>query len=148
MDHHKSFEEILRETNDNLPQAPEEPAPEPEAFPMMDAVDKDILMHREVHFGGQFSIMLEYYAVEGKGVNPEFDLKRIEELAKIEAEMKENLAPFLLSGNDAELIARAKQAYKEGRPIRDVAKEMTDLSDDELDRLLDPAGLTEGGIRH
>jgi len=44
--------------------------------------------------------------------------------------------------------AIAKQAYKEGRPIRDVAKEMTDLSDDELDRLLDPAGLTEGGIRH
>ncbi len=44
--------------------------------------------------------------------------------------------------------AVAKQAYKEGRPIRDVAREMTDLSDEELERLLDPAGLTEGGIKH
>ncbi|MEE4161097.1 MAG: class II fumarate hydratase [Woeseiaceae bacterium] len=44
--------------------------------------------------------------------------------------------------------AIAKAAYKDGRPIKDVAKEMTDLSDEELDRLLDPAGLTEGGIKH
>jgi fumarate hydratase class II len=43
--------------------------------------------------------------------------------------------------------ATAKKAYAEGRPIREVAKEMTDLSDEELARLLDPAGLTEGGIR-
>ncbi|MEM8816890.1 MAG: class II fumarate hydratase [Pseudomonadota bacterium] len=44
--------------------------------------------------------------------------------------------------------AVAKQAYKEGRPVKDVAREMTDLSDAELDRLLDPAALTEGGIKH
>ena len=44
--------------------------------------------------------------------------------------------------------AIAKQAYREGRPIKDVAREMTDLSDEELDRLLDPAALTEGGIQH
>ncbi len=44
--------------------------------------------------------------------------------------------------------AVAKQAYKEGRPVKDVAREMTDLSEEELDRLLDPAGLTEGGIKH
>ena len=44
--------------------------------------------------------------------------------------------------------AIAKQAYKEGRPVKDVAREMTDLSDEELDRLLDPAALTEGGIQH
>ena len=43
--------------------------------------------------------------------------------------------------------ATAKKAYAEGRPIREVALEMTDLSEDELARLLDPAGLTEGGIR-
>mgnify|MGYP001029470087 CR=1 FL=1 len=43
--------------------------------------------------------------------------------------------------------AIAKQAYKEGRPIRDVAKEQTDLSDAELDRLLDAAELTHGGIK-
>jgi fumarate hydratase class II len=44
--------------------------------------------------------------------------------------------------------AVAKKAYKEGRPVKEVAKEMTDLTDEELDRLLDPAGLAEGGIKH
>ncbi len=44
--------------------------------------------------------------------------------------------------------AIAKKAYAEGRPIKEVAREMTDLSDAELDRLLDPAALTEGGIKH
>ncbi|MFU8820399.1 MAG: class II fumarate hydratase [Gammaproteobacteria bacterium] len=43
--------------------------------------------------------------------------------------------------------ATAKKAYAEGRPIREVALEMTDLSEEELARLLDPASLTEGGIR-
>jgi fumarate hydratase class II len=43
--------------------------------------------------------------------------------------------------------AIAKQAYKDGRPIREVAKELTDLSDAELDRLLDPAELAKGGIK-
>jgi len=40
----------------------------------------------------------------------------------------------------------AKLAYKEGRPIVDVAAEHTDLSRDELERLLNPAKLTHGGI--
>lgn len=44
--------------------------------------------------------------------------------------------------------AVAKKAYKEGRPVKEVAKEMTDLTDEELDRLLDPATLTKGGIQH
>lgn len=41
----------------------------------------------------------------------------------------------------------AKQAYKEGRPILEVALEMTNLSSEELNRLLDPKALTEGGIK-
>jgi fumarate hydratase class II len=44
--------------------------------------------------------------------------------------------------------AVAKKAYAEGRPVKDVARDMTDLTDEELDRLLDPAALTEGGIKH
>ncbi|HET9843642.1 MAG TPA: class II fumarate hydratase, partial [Gammaproteobacteria bacterium] len=40
----------------------------------------------------------------------------------------------------------AKIAYKENRPILDVAKELTDLSEGELQRLLDPNILTQGGI--
>jgi fumarate hydratase class II len=41
----------------------------------------------------------------------------------------------------------AKRAYAEGRPLIEVARELTDLPEDELRRLLDPAALTEGGIR-
>ncbi len=43
--------------------------------------------------------------------------------------------------------ATAKQAYKEGRPIKEVARENTDLSEADLDRLLDPVKLTKGGIQ-
>ena len=41
----------------------------------------------------------------------------------------------------------AKQAYKEGRPVLDVAVEATGMPPEQLKRLLDPASLTEGGIR-
>ncbi|MGJ0430268.1 aspartate ammonia-lyase [Methylobacter sp.] len=40
----------------------------------------------------------------------------------------------------------AKAAYKQGRPIIDVAAEMTELSRAELEKLLEPAHLTQGGI--
>jgi fumarate hydratase class II len=40
----------------------------------------------------------------------------------------------------------AKRAYAEGRSLKEVALEMTDLSAEELDRLLDPRPMTEGGI--
>jgi fumarate hydratase class II len=41
--------------------------------------------------------------------------------------------------------AIAKRAYAEGRPILDVALQMTDLSREQLQRLMDPKTLTEGG---
>ncbi len=37
----------------------------------------------------------------------------------------------------------AKEAYRSGRPVIEVAAEMTDLSDDELAALLDPHQLAE-----
>jgi fumarate hydratase class II len=43
--------------------------------------------------------------------------------------------------------ATAKQAYKEGRPILDVAREATGLPEEELKRYLDPMALTKGGIQ-
>ncbi len=43
--------------------------------------------------------------------------------------------------------ATAKQAYREGRPIKEVAQETTGLSGEELDRLLDPLELTKGGVK-
>ncbi|MFQ5935545.1 MAG: class II fumarate hydratase [Acidiferrobacterales bacterium] len=40
----------------------------------------------------------------------------------------------------------AKTAYAQRRPILEVAQEMTDLDEEQLKRLLDPAALTRGGI--
>ena len=42
--------------------------------------------------------------------------------------------------------ATAKQAYRQKRPIMDVALETTGLSKDELKKLLDPLALTKGGV--
>lgn len=42
--------------------------------------------------------------------------------------------------------AIAKKAYAEGRSVIDVAAEMTDISEDELIKLLNPEKLTQGGI--
>ena len=43
--------------------------------------------------------------------------------------------------------AIAKKAYAEGRPIREVAAQMTDLPREQLEQLLDPAELSTGGIK-
>jgi fumarate hydratase, class II len=53
------------------------------------------------------------------------------------------LAPEI--GYDA-AAAIAKEAYGSGRTIREVAREKTSLSDADLDRLLDPSGMTEPGL--
>ena len=53
------------------------------------------------------------------------------------------LAPVI--GYDA-AAAIAKEAAVSGRTIREVARERTDLSDEELDRILDPAAMTEPGL--
>jgi fumarate hydratase class II len=50
------------------------------------------------------------------------------------------LAPEIGYDRAAEL---SKKAYKEGRTIREVAREETDLSEEELDRLLDARKMTE-----
>ena len=41
----------------------------------------------------------------------------------------------------------AKRAYAEGRTVIDVASEMTDLSVEELERILSPDALTKGGVQ-
>jgi fumarate hydratase, class II len=69
--------------------------------------------------------------------------------ARLEDELARN--PILVTALNPVIgyekgAAIAKKAYAEGRPILDVAAEMTDLSVDELRRLLDPKTLTDGGI--
>ncbi|HEU4663141.1 MAG TPA: class II fumarate hydratase [Dokdonella sp.] len=70
-----------------------------------------------------------------------------------EDKIKEALAknPILVTALNAVIgydkgAATAKQAYKEGRPIIDVALETTGLPRAKLEALLDPAALAKGGI--
>lgn len=70
-----------------------------------------------------------------------------------EAKLKEALArnPILVTALNPiigylKAAEIAKLAYQEGRPIIEVAAEQTELSVAELQRLLDPAKLTEGGL--
>ena len=53
------------------------------------------------------------------------------------------LAPVIGYDNAA---AIAKEAAKTGETIREVSRRMTDLSEQELDRILDPSTMTETGI--
>ena len=70
-----------------------------------------------------------------------------------EARMQEALAknPILVTALNpvigyAKAAEIAKAAYASGRPVLDVALEMTDLSKGELESLLDPVRLSQGGI--
>lgn len=91
-----------------------------EHFPLVDAIDHEILMHRDAHFGGLFSIMLDYYQQQGKGVLPEFDLKRIERLVLLEADLKQNLAALFLAANEIQKVADARDTYLKLRSIYEV----------------------------
>jgi fumarate hydratase class II len=79
-------------------------------------------------------------AVAGFTVNQE----HIDELVEKNPIMVTALNPII--GYD--LAAKiAKRAYAEKRRVKEVAAEMTDLTSEQLDELLNPADLTEGGIK-
>jgi fumarate hydratase, class II len=54
-----------------------------------------------------------------------------------------SLAPVI--GYDA-AAALSKLAYKTGKTVREVAREQTQLTDEDLDRILDPASMTKPGL--
>src|SRR5437660_896895 len=98
----------------------------------------------------------------GTGINahPEFGRRCCQELSKltgvtatqarVAAALDRN--PILATALNPVIgyekgAAIAKKAYAEGRPIREVAGESTNLPREELARLLDPAELTRGGIK-
>src|SRR5438105_2356226 len=86
-------------------------------YPITYSIDNQILMHREVHFGGNFEVMLHYYKNEGKGINKEFEISRIEELFELQQKTGKDLAAVMLSGPEIEKVAKAKQFYKTLRHI-------------------------------
>ncbi len=98
-----------------------------ENFPIAYSIDNSILMHRDVHFGGSFPLMLEYYRSEGRGISNDFDLSRIEELYTMEQKAGKDISPLLLSGAEAEKIAKGRQAYKQLRDLYAARKPQTPI---------------------
>lgn len=78
---------------------------------LTDAIDHEILMHRDAHFGGKFSLMIDYYQNEGKGAHPEFGVSRIEALQGIEEECGENLAELVLGDTEKTEVLRSREKY-------------------------------------
>jgi hypothetical protein len=89
-----------------------EPPSYAESFPLYYSEDAMILMHRDSHFGGSFQVMLEYYHQNGIGTLEEIPIHRIEELATFEINYGSNIAALLLTSQDAERIAQARQLYR------------------------------------
>lgn len=118
----KPFEEILHEVEieNELESSNDEDKEnlfESELFTLTSAVENEILMHRDAHFGGNFAAMLDYYRNDGKGVQPGIFIPNIEKLALMEKESGQNLASLLLTGAEAEKVARARDAYKKLREL-------------------------------
>jgi len=90
------------------------------SFPITDEPDHAILMHKDVHFGGNFSLMIEYYKEDGKGVIEEFDLERICYLAEIETQNNLSLSLELLSEEAQEEVIRAKEKYDTLKKVYDL----------------------------
>src|ERR1700733_2319247 len=70
--------------------------------------------------------------------------------ARLQQELERN--PILVTALNSIIgeekgAAIAKRAYAEGKPIRVVAQQMTDLKPEALAKLLDPLELTRGGIK-
>lgn len=91
-------------------------------IPMLDTIDLEILMHRDVHFGGSFSLMLEYYDKKGIGAMPDFSIKRMKKLQLEEEKLGKNLSELLLPSSAQEVIDDAKKMYLN---LRDVYEKKT-----------------------
>ncbi len=84
--------------------------------PVIDAIDMEILMHRDTHFGGNFDVMLEYYEQEGVGIMPDFKIEEIKRLQNLEHEMEKNLAEIYLpeaAKNSVQKVLKIYHALKE-----------------------------------
>lgn len=74
-----------------------------------------ILMHRDVHFSGSFSAMLDYYQKGGVGAIDEIDLEDILHLKTLE----EQNVPLTLGQTEKQMVAEARAAYKKMEALYD-----------------------------
>lgn len=91
-------------------------------LPLFDEEDRDILMHRDVHFSSNFDLMLEQYEEEAPGACLDVTVDRIRFLQELEAQLGYDLAPILLQGADAERVGVAKRVYQALRMQHEAAQ--------------------------
>jgi fumarate hydratase, class II len=94
---------------------------------------------QSIHILANVSRLLADKAIAGFRVNTE----RVDQALAMNPILVTALNPVIGYEKGA---AIAKQAYKEKRPVMDVAIEKSGLSKEELKKLLDPRALTKGGI--
>jgi fumarate hydratase, class II len=104
---------------------------------MLPAIAHNLL--QSIKLLGNASRLLADKAIAGFTVNKD----RIADLVDQNPILVTALNPVIGYDNAAKI---AKKAYAEGRSVKDVAAEMTKLSKAELNKLLDPIPMTEGGI--
>ena len=84
-------------------------------LPLIDTLDLEILMHRDVHFGGSFPIMIDYYNQDGVGVMPDFEIEQLENLSHLEQELGQNLSDLYLSEEAKKVVEEARELYNQLR---------------------------------
>lgn len=83
--------------------------------PIIDAIDMEILMHRDSHFGSNFQIMVEYYSQDCVGVMPDFSIEEIKKLQQLESDGGSNLSTTYLPESAREVTLKAQEMYKKLR---------------------------------
>lgn len=78
-------------------------------IPLLDLNPATILIHRDLHFGGDWEVMLHYYQEHKKGVF--FSLEEIEALMEATAELEEPLALHLLGEEERRILAGGLERY-------------------------------------
>ncbi|MCH9608567.1 MAG: hypothetical protein S4CHLAM45_11450 [Chlamydiales bacterium] len=135
----KTFQSIFEEVN-GTPLEFSQAEEEGETFGLTDEMDHAILMQRDAHFGGDFALMLDYYQDENHiGIDPSFDLERIQYLYEVERETGNNLAAMLLTASEMEQIARCRTAYAKLKEVY----ELEDSPQMKIPRLIADLILTE-----
>ncbi len=105
---------------------------------MMPVIAYNLLQSTEILANG--ASILASSCVEGIEANAD----RAREIVEKSLAMCTSLAPII--GYD-QAASIAKEAFKTGRTVREIAQERQVLPDDELDRVLDARAMTEGGIQ-
>ncbi|MCH9612421.1 MAG: hypothetical protein S4CHLAM102_09110 [Chlamydiia bacterium] len=85
--------------------------------PLLDAISAEIIMQRDVHFGGDFQVMIDYYESDGVGASPDYSIEHIKSLQAQEKESKQNLAESLLPSQAREQVEKFQKLYSDLREV-------------------------------